>query len=133
MTKNTRLQNFGLVLAGAVSASLLWHAFGVAGAEVVIEEFLEGEEMWEKMGNEKSIFLSPWPKYDSDLIKDDTISLVVQINGKLRASIEVSADISAEDAFILATGQENVKKWLEGQEIIKKIFVPGKLLNIVVR
>ena len=90
------------------------------------------EEIWEQSGNKESIFLSSWPEYDKALIKDDTINLIVQINGKLRATLEVAADISAEEAFALATQQENVKKWLENKEIVKRIFVPGKLLNIVI-
>ena len=91
------------------------------------------EEIWEKLGNQKSIFLSVWPEYDEALVKDETISLIVQINGKLRASLEAAADISAVDAFTLAIQQDNVKKWLTDKEIIKKIFVPGKLLNIVIK
>lgn len=91
------------------------------------------EELWQELGNKKSVFLSNWPKYDTNLICDDVISLVIQVNGKLRANLEVEADISESDAFALATSQENVKKWLEGKEIVKKIFVPKKLLNIVVK
>ncbi|HTX86596.1 MAG TPA: leucine--tRNA ligase [Candidatus Nanoarchaeia archaeon] len=109
------------------------------------------EEIWrEKLGNKKSIFssnpprprgavtppeegtnISGWPKFDPELIKDETINLIVQVNGKLRATISVPADISEADAKKLAQENENVKKWLEGKEIAKIIFVPGKLLNIV--
>ncbi|HTW96482.1 MAG TPA: class I tRNA ligase family protein, partial [Candidatus Methylomirabilis sp.] len=92
------------------------------------------EEIWrEKLGNKESIFKSEWPKYDPELIKDEMINLVVQINGKLRATIAVSADISEDDAKKIAQENENVKKWLEGKEIIKTIFVPGKLLNLVIK
>ncbi len=89
------------------------------------------EELWEKLGNKESIFKSTWPVYDKKLIKDETINLVVQINGKLRATLNVTADITEAEALTLAQENEIVKKWLDGQEIIKKIFVPGKLLNIV--
>jgi leucyl-tRNA synthetase len=91
------------------------------------------EEIWENLKQSKSIFLSTWPAYDADKIKDETFNLIIQVNGKLRASLEVAAGISESDAFILASAQENVQKWLADKEIVKKIFVPGKLLNIVVK
>jgi|WetSurMetagenome_2_1015567.scaffolds.fasta_scaffold01610_9 leucyl-tRNA synthetase len=105
------------------------------------------EEIWrEKLGNKKSIFslttpnpsldkegsISAWPKYDPELIKDETVNLVVQVNGKLRATISVPAEIVQDEAMTLARGNENVKKYLEGKKIIKVIFVSGKLLNVVV-
>ncbi len=91
------------------------------------------EEIWEQSGNQESIFVSLWPQYDKDLIKDENINLVIQVNGKLRASLEVAAEINADEAFALASQNDNVKKWLDNQEVVKKIFVPGKLLNIVVK
>jgi len=91
------------------------------------------EELWEKIGSKISIFKSPWPKYEDELVKDDTFNLVIQINGKLRATLEVPADILEAEAFSLAENNEVVAKWLEGKEIVKKIFVAGKLINIVVK
>jgi leucyl-tRNA synthetase len=91
------------------------------------------EEIWEKLKQSSSIFLSAWPSYDAEKIKDETFNLVIQVNGKLRASLEVATGISESDAFALAGAQENVQKWLADKEIIKKIFVAGKLLNIVVK
>jgi leucyl-tRNA synthetase len=91
------------------------------------------EEIWEKLGNKISIFKSSWPEYNSELIKDKQINLAVSVNGKVRATLEAAADISESEALSLAQENENIKKWLEGKEIIKKVFVPGKLLNIVVK
>ncbi|MDA3803045.1 MAG: leucine--tRNA ligase [Patescibacteria group bacterium] len=91
------------------------------------------EELWERMNEKESIFKSSWPEYSSLLIQDKNINLVVQVNGKLRATIEVSADISEEEAFEVSSNNEKVKSYLEGKEIIKKIFVPKKLVNIVVK
>lgn len=91
------------------------------------------EELWEKMGNKASIFLAAWPTYDQELIKDETVNLVISINGKLRATLETPINISEAEALELATANENVKKWLEDKEIVKVIFVSGKLLNIVVK
>jgi len=91
------------------------------------------EELWARWGNKDSIFRSVWPLCDESLMKDDIVNLVVQINGKLRASLETPADINEDDAVSLAKANDNVRKWLEGKEIVKIIFVPGKLLNIVIK
>ncbi len=90
------------------------------------------EELWSKQEENSSIFLSFWPKYREELLQDKMVNLVVQINGKLRATIETQSDINEEDAFSLVSQHEKVKSYLEGKSIIKKIFVPGKLINIVI-
>ena len=89
------------------------------------------EESWHILGEKNSIFQSLWPQSDKDLIKDEVFKLIIQINGKLRATLEVPVDINDVLALELAKEQDNIKKWLENKEIIKHIFVPGKLLNIV--
>ncbi len=91
------------------------------------------EELWEKLGNKESIFKSSWPQYNSELIKNKTINLVIQINGKLRTTLEVSADISQEEAWKIVQDDQAIKKWLTGKKVIKNIFVPGRLLNIVIK
>ncbi|RMD59419.1 leucine--tRNA ligase [Candidatus Parcubacteria bacterium] len=110
--------------------------------QLVAEKFLPllapfaphlAEEIWEKLGHNQSIFKSAWPQYDPQLIKDQNITLVIQINGKVRDSVEAPADISQEEARQLALAQERVKKWIGDKEVIKVIFVKGKLINIVVR
>ena len=90
------------------------------------------EELWHQLGHEDSIHNQVWPKYDSKLVKEETITLIVQINGKVRDKIEVEADISEEKAKKLTLEREKVKKWIEGKETKKIVFVPGKLINIVV-
>ncbi len=91
------------------------------------------EELWEKLGNKESIFKEKWPKYDKKLIKDDIINLVVQVNGKLRDTILVDADISETEAKKSAQESDKIKKWIKSKEIVKVIFVKGKLVNIVVK
>ena len=91
------------------------------------------EEIWAILGNKSSVFLSKWPSYDETLIKDETISLVVQVNGKLRGTLSVAFDIEEDDAFELVKQEPSISKWLEGKEVIKKIFVKGKLINIVIK
>ena len=90
------------------------------------------EELWEKLGNKKSIHLAEWSKYNPALIVEEEIDLIIQVNGKVRDSVKVKADISEEEAKKIATESEKVKKWIEGQKIIKIIFVKGRLVNIVV-
>lgn len=91
------------------------------------------EELWFSLGEKESILSQAWPEYNPDLAKDEKITLVVQINGKMRASLEVPADISEEEAKALALAEENIQKWLVGKEIIKVIFARGKLLNLVIK
>lgn len=91
------------------------------------------EELWEKLGHTASVFKCGWPVYNPDKIVDDVIQLVVQINGKLRDTIEVTADIAEEDAKKIALESDVIKKWIEGKEIVKVVVVKGKLVNIVIK
>jgi leucyl-tRNA synthetase len=90
------------------------------------------EELWQRLGHKNSIFKEKWPKYDEKLIKEDLVTLIIQINGKVRDKIEVESSISKEEAEKLALSLEKIKKWIEGKEIKKIIFVPKRLINIVV-
>ncbi len=80
----------------------------------------------------ESIFNQEWPKYNPEMIKEEEIELVVQVNGKLRDKIKVSADISEEEAREKSLASEKIQKYTKGKEIRKVIFVKGKLINIVV-
>jgi leucyl-tRNA synthetase len=90
------------------------------------------EELWQRFGNTTSITTEPWPTFDPAKTVEDTVTLAVQVNGKVRATVEASSDISEEDAKALALKQENVQKWLEGKEPKKMIYIKGKLVSIVV-
>jgi leucyl-tRNA synthetase len=91
------------------------------------------EEIWsEFLGHQESIFLQEWPKFKESMTKDEEVMMVVQVNGKVRDMLTVSADIAEEEAKKLALGSEKIAKYIEGKEIRKIIFVAGKLLNIVV-
>jgi leucyl-tRNA synthetase len=89
------------------------------------------EEIWLKLGNNKSIFQEKWPEYDKKLIKEDQITLVIQINGKVRDSVECLANISETEAKELTLNREKVKKYTDSKTIKKIIFVKNKLINIV--
>ncbi len=91
------------------------------------------EEIWAKLGHKNSIFKESWPKYDENLAKEEEIELVVQINGKVRDRIKTSIEISEKEAQELALKSNQIGRWIEGKKIVKVIFVPGKLINIVVK
>jgi len=99
------------------------------------------EEIWQgeilkvpayKFRASASIHNQPWPRYNKKLIKEKTMVLVIQINGKVRDKIEVEAGISEKEAKKIALSSEKVKKWIRGRETKKTIFVPGKLINFVI-
>ncbi len=89
------------------------------------------EELWEKLGNKKSVFDSGWPDFDADLAREDNIELVVQVNGKVRGKVLVPRDITQDEALAIARRDESVMKFVAGAPR-KVVFVPGRLLNIVV-
>src|ERR1700693_2810147 len=90
-------------------------------------------ELWETLGEKGNLLKAPWPKYDAALAKEEEIEIPIQINGKLRSRVVVSAD--ATEAFVIerALADEKVQSFIAGKQIIKTIYVAGKLLNIVVR
>ncbi|MBB4824312.1 leucyl-tRNA synthetase [Sporosarcina luteola] len=113
-------------------------------ADTIPKEYVEGfvtmispitphlsEELWEKLGHSESITYTAWPSYDETKLQDDTIEIAVQINGKVRAKLEVSKDISKEDLEKAALENEQVKQWIDGKELKKVIAIPGRLVNIV--
>ncbi len=90
------------------------------------------EELWQILGRKDSISREKWPEYDPKFIKDEKVDLIIQINGKVRDKIEVRSDISEEEAKAVALSLEKIKNWVLDKEIKKVIFVPGRLINIVV-
>ena len=90
------------------------------------------EELWESIGNSFSIHKQEWPKYDSDLATHEEITLVVQVNGKLRDRIQAPAELEEEGAKQMAFSSEKVEGYLQGKEIKKIIYIKGRLINIVV-
>jgi leucyl-tRNA synthetase len=90
------------------------------------------EEIWSRLGLPYSVHEQPWPGYDEDLIREEQVTLVVQINGKVRDRIEAPADVSEEIAKKLALSSAKIRPHVEGREIRKSIYVPGRLVNLVV-
>ncbi|MCH7972212.1 MAG: class I tRNA ligase family protein, partial [Chloroflexi bacterium] len=91
------------------------------------------EELWQRTGHSGSIHLEPVPEFDESLIATETITLVVQVNGKVRDQVEVPADIDRDGAIAAAKSSSNVARHLEGMTEVKLIYVPGRLVNIVAR
>jgi leucyl-tRNA synthetase len=90
------------------------------------------EELWERIGHRYSVHTQPWPEYDEEATREEEITLVVQVNGKLRERIQVAVDISDEEAKAKALASPTVQKFMGGKEPRKVIVIEGKLVNIVV-
>jgi leucyl-tRNA synthetase len=90
------------------------------------------EEIWHQLGNKNSIHNQKWPSYNSNLIKEKKLTLIVQVNGKMRDQFEAEAGISRDVAEKKALSREKIKNWLIGKKIKRIIFVPDKIINIVV-
>ncbi len=91
------------------------------------------EELWERTGHDYSIHLQAWPEHDDSLIATERETIIVQVNGKLRDRIEVDAGADEDAVRSAAEAAPRVAEFLEGQEVTKVIFVPGRLVNLVVR
>jgi leucyl-tRNA synthetase len=91
------------------------------------------EELWQVAGGSGSVFKQAWPKFNQDLARDEKIKLVVQVNSKVREALEMEVDLDEEAVKNLAMASEKVVKWLDGQEIVKVIFVKNKLINFVLK
>jgi leucyl-tRNA synthetase len=90
------------------------------------------EELWHQIGHDDTIHIDHWPTWDSQYLKLDVITVVVQVNGKMRAKLEVAADASEDDIKQLAFANDNVKSYIDNKEPARIIYVPGRLMNIVV-
>ena len=92
------------------------------------------EEVWSEMKlGEGMVTEQIWPKYDESKCKDDVIEIVVQVNGKVRARLCVAADIQKDDAIALAKAEDRIAAEINGKNVVKEIYVPGKLVNIVIK
>jgi leucyl-tRNA synthetase len=108
--------------------------FATATAASLIFPFAThlGAEVWERL-NGGRVWEEPWPKADPAMLVRDTVTLVVQVNGKLRDRIEVASNTPEDELLERARSSEAVSRHLDGKQIVKEIVVPGKLVNLVVR
>jgi leucyl-tRNA synthetase len=91
------------------------------------------EELWHQLGEEGSVHVAAWPAYDPELIKDDLVTVAIQVNGRLRATFTVAVDATEAELTKLAQADDNVAKYLAEGKVVKTIFVPRKLVNFVVK
>lgn len=128
----------------AVSAMMIFANEAEKHTEIYTEDFKEfiqvlapfaphiAEAIWNELGEKKSIHISDWPKYNPKLIIDDTITIGIQINGKVRSEITIAKDISESDLRKQVLQIPEIEKWIDGKEVRKFIYVPGRIINIVV-
>ena len=93
------------------------------------------EEIWSRLGNTETLAYEEWPAFNEEYLKEDVIEMAVQVNGKVRANIQVPAEKMKDKAYglELARKQKNVSRYLEGTTVLKEIFVPGRIINFVIK
>ncbi|HEY9715243.1 MAG TPA: class I tRNA ligase family protein, partial [Chroococcales cyanobacterium] len=91
------------------------------------------EELWQQLGHSTSVHRDTWPKYNETYLVSETMTIAVQVNGKLRGTVDLPADSAEESVIEAAKANEKIKAHVEGKDIVKTIYVPGKILNIVVK
>ena len=92
-----------------------------------------GEELWQRLGNAASLTYEPWPAFDEALCRDEIVEIAVQVNGKVRGRIQVAPDAAEADAISAAQAEPSVKAFLAGKSVHKHLYVPGKIVNLLVR
>ena len=92
-----------------------------------------GEEMWEILGHAESLALEAWPVWSEEALKEDTIQIPVQVNGKVRATVEIGVNEEQESVIEKAHAMKNVIATIAGKTIVKEIYVKGRIVNIVVK
>jgi leucyl-tRNA synthetase len=91
------------------------------------------EELWELLGHRQSLAYEPWPAFDADAVREDTVEVPVQIKGKLRARVTVAAGASKEEIEEAARADARIAELLAGQDVVKVVVVPGRMVNFVTR
>ncbi|HSA59456.1 MAG TPA: leucine--tRNA ligase [bacterium] len=132
---------FNTAIAALMEYYNALHDLGRSPSRASLESFAQllspfaphmGEELWRLLGRQDLVSLSRWPAFDESALKVETILLVVQVNGTVRARLEAPAGLGQDAARDLALKDENVKRFLEGKSVAKVIHVPNKLINLVV-
>jgi leucyl-tRNA synthetase len=120
-----------------VNAATKWETVPRGAAEpfvLLLSPFAPhlGEELWRVLGHRQSLAYEPWPEHDPDLVKEDTVEIAVQVNGKLRGTVEVEAEADRDAMLAAARDEPNVARYLSEGTVRKEIAVPGRLVNFVV-
>lgn len=122
-------------MRGLYISKVTWKRAGETTPEDYLKELECTKEALEDLFsyNKASVFFTEWPVYDEDLVVDNEVTIWVQVLGKLRGEIQIAVDEDKESVLEKAKNNENVMKWLEGKELIKEIYVPWKIVNLVVK
>jgi leucyl-tRNA synthetase len=133
-TAVSELMKLSNALAEASCKDSPIYAEGIQSLVVLLAPFAPHitEELWHQLGNTESVHKQVWLKYDESALVADEITLVIQVNGKKRADLQVPAQADKAELERFARESENVQRFIEGKEIKKVIVVPGKLVNFVV-
>ena len=91
------------------------------------------EELWHRLGHTESIHLQAWPTWDEALTADQQITLPIQINGKVRDQMQVAPGLSEDDVRPLVLGRPKIREQLNGHQVVRFIYVPNRLVNLVIR
>lgn len=91
------------------------------------------EELWQRMGKPYSVHLQQWPAWNEELAKDEVVTIVVQVNGRVRDKIEIDPEAPAEQVQSLALATDGARRHTEGKQVVRVIYAPGRLVNIVVK
>jgi leucyl-tRNA synthetase len=126
-----------LIAAQKASPGLVNHPAWAEATQTLVLLMAPGfphiaEELWERIGQPYSVHQQSWPHWDEALAREDTVEIAIQINGKTRDKIEVPVDIDPEEAKARAQAVEGVQRYIDGKTLVKVIYVPGRLVNIVV-
>ena len=109
-------------------------SYGMTKMTIILSIFMPyfAEELWEKLGGPGLACEQSWPEFIPEYVSADTMTIPVQINGKLRSTLSVSADASEDEIFAQVLADEKVIKFLEGRDVRKKVYVKNKIINLVV-
>ena len=141
MTEDLDRFQFNTAIAALMEFYNALHDLGRAPAKASLEAFVQllspfaphvAEEMWASLGRKDVVSKTAWPSFDESALKVERILLVVQVNGTVRAKIEAPAGLSEDQAKDIVLKDERLQKWLEGKSVKKAIYIPNKLLNLVI-
>ena len=91
------------------------------------------EELWNILWKTTSIYHAPWPEYDDFMLIDDEVTIAIQVNGKLRGTLTCMNGVMQDEVSTLAHADPDIYKWIEGKLLVREIFIPNKMLSIVVK
>jgi leucyl-tRNA synthetase len=91
------------------------------------------EELWSRLGHGESVFKAKWPTWDDAVLEEESITVPVQVNGRLKATLQVAKNLDQSSVLSLAKSNDAVSAAIEGKQIVKEIYVPGKIVNFVVK